>query len=84
MRLKSFFKWANSTLVGHIAYYGSLLAASEAATSIYLNIKQRTLTLSLAIFTVLGCAVIGVLCAVAIWFAVTLPRIKSREKNRRR
>jgi hypothetical protein len=78
--VKRFFRWVNSTLIGHIAYYGSLFAVTESVTSIYLNFTQHTLTLIWAIFTVIGCAVIGVMCAVIIWFVITLPRIRRGSK----
>jgi hypothetical protein len=76
--VRMFFRWVNSTLLGHIAYYGSLFAVSESATSIYLNFTEDTLTLSWAIFTVIGCAFLGVMGAVVIWFVITLPRIKRK------
>ena len=76
MRLIKFFRWVNSTLIGHIVCYGSAFTLSELITSMYLNFTQHTLTLSWAILIVLGAAVFGVVCSVIIWFVITLPRIK--------
>ncbi len=74
--MKKFFRWVNSTLLGHIAYYGSIFTVAFSVTSIYLNFTQHTLTLSWALFTVLGCAVIGVVSAIIIWFVISVPRMK--------
>jgi hypothetical protein len=74
--VKKFFRWVNSTLLGHIAYYGSIFTVAFSVTSIYLNLTQHTLTLSWALFTVLGCAAIGVVSAIIIWFVISLPRMK--------
>jgi hypothetical protein len=74
--VKKFFRWVNATLPGHIAYYGSIFTVAFSAASIYLNFTQHTLTLSWAFFTVLGCAAIGVVSAIIIWFVISLPRMK--------
>jgi hypothetical protein len=42
--MKKFFRWVNTTLLGHIAYYGSIFTVTFSATSIYLNFTERTLT----------------------------------------
>jgi hypothetical protein len=74
--VKKFLRWVNSTLLGHIAYYGSIFTVAFSVSSIYQNFTQHTLTLSRALFIVVGCAVVGVACAIIIWFAISLPRMK--------
>jgi hypothetical protein len=74
--VRRFFRWVNSTLLGHIAYYGSIFTVAFSVTLIYLNFTQHTLTLSWALFFVLECAVTSVVTAIIIWFFISLPRMK--------
>ena len=78
--MNRFFKWVNTSLLGHIAYYGALLTLVESLTLLYLNYVQHTLTPSLAIFVVLLCTLTDFVSAIIIWFVITLPRI-NRRKN---
>ena len=72
--MKTFLRWANSTLLGHGAYYGGLFALAESITGLYLNYIQHTLTATWATFVVLVCAIMGTVCAVLIWYTMDLPR----------
>ena len=76
MRLRPFFRWVNSNLKGHIVYYGSVFTVAFSATSIYQNYTEQTLTLRWAIFIVVVCALMSVVCATIIWFFITSPRLK--------
>ena len=80
--MKKFFRWVSSTLLGHIAYYGGLLALVESITLLYLNYVQHTLTPSWAIFVLLICTLMGFVSAIIIWFVITLPRLNRRKNTR--
>lgn len=74
--MRRFFRWVNSTLLGHIAYYGFIFTVAFSVTLIYLNFTRHTLTLSWTLFIVLECAVTSVVTAIIIWFFISLPRMK--------
>ncbi len=80
--MNRFFKWVNTSLPGHIAYYGALLTFVESITLLYLNYVQHTLTPSWAIFEVLLCTLMGLVSAIIIWFVIALPRINRRKNTR--
>lgn len=72
------FLWVGKSLIGHCVFYQLVFALPIAATFLYLNHVDGTLTLTWAAHIALVSAVGGIIVAVSIWYTITLPRIKRR------
>jgi hypothetical protein len=74
-----FFKWCTSSLLGHLVLMQvcfSLPLLAFFLPTIYL---QGDLTVAWALYMVFASMVLGAVCAVIFWYAVTSPLIKSRD-----
>jgi hypothetical protein len=81
MQRTGFWQWAGTSLVGHLALYQMAFAVPIAATFLYLNYSDGTLTATWAVRIVVVSCVVGALVAASIWYTITSPLLKRRGRN---
>ena len=74
-----FLKWCCSSLPGHLVLIQVCFSLPLSAFFIPTIYLQGGLTVAWALYMVFACMVLGGVCAVMLWYAVTLPLIKSRD-----
>ena len=74
-------KRAGTSLWGHVIFYEVVFSLPIAATFLYLNYSDGTLTTSWAGHIAIVSAAFGAMVAVGIWYTITLPRLKRRGNN---
>jgi len=75
-------KWASSSLLGHVVLCGTAWAGPMALLGMGLNYYDGTLTVGWALQITLGCILGGMVLGVVLWFTLTVPLAKSRERRR--
>jgi hypothetical protein len=73
-----FVRWASKSLVGHLVFFGGAFAIGESLFFCTQNYMDGTLTVAWAIWIVSASIVLGALGAGAVWYTMTLPRLKRR------
>lgn len=76
--MSKFFRWGSFSLPGHIALFEIFLGMPLFLTFSWLNYSEGTLTAGWAVYVAFICSVAGFVSAVLIWYAISLPLIKSR------
>lgn len=76
-----FIKWACASLVGHLIIVGLPFSVVMAATFLYLNFEEGTLTTTWALHVVFVALVSGIAAAITGWYLVTKPLIMRMRKR---
>ena len=69
------------SLWGHVLFYQVVFSLPIAATFLYLNYSDGTLTTAWAGLIAIVSAVFGLMVAVGIWYTITLPRLRRRGRD---
>lgn len=75
----SFFKWASSSLSGHVALTEIFFSVPMFLVFLDLNYEDGTLNLAWVLYMALIWALLGVVGAALIWHTISLPRMKRRK-----
>ena len=75
----TFFKWASSSLLGHVALTESLFSLPLFLVFLDMNYDDGTLTLAWALYMALIWALLGLVGAALVWYTISLPLIKQRK-----
>jgi len=73
-------KWFASSLTGHIAFFSLIFSVPFFFWGLFTNYADRTLTPDFALEMGLEIAALGVVGATAVWYTITLPLIRRRNK----
>ena len=71
-------KRVGTSLWGHVLFYQVVFSLPIAATFLYLNYSDGTLTTAWAGHIAIVSVVFGLMVAVGIWYTITLPRLRRR------
>lgn len=75
----NFFKWASSSLLGHVALTEVFFSVPLFLVFLDLNYEDGTLTIAWALYMALIWALLGVVSAAFVWHTISLPLIKRRK-----
>jgi hypothetical protein len=78
----TFFKWASSSLIGHVALTEIFFSMPLFLVFLDANYDDGTLTLAWALYMALIWALLGVVGAALVWYTISLPLIKQRKDRR--
>jgi len=81
MHIKRLFKWASSSLLGHLFLFQLLWAVPMFTLGWYLNYSEGTLTWAWAPHVAFYSALGGVTMALLIWYTISLPLINRQKKG---
>lgn len=74
-----FFKWASSSLLGHVALTELVFSLPLFLVFLDSNYEDGTLNLAWALYMALIWALLGVAGAALLWHTISLPLIKRRK-----
>ena len=78
----NFFKWASSSLLGHVALVEVFCSVPLCAVLLDSNYADGMLTVAWALWIVCISCLAGGVGAVLIWYTISLPLIKQRKDKR--